>query len=197
VNLRVAESTEYPGTLDYHLDKGSSRLTVQAFATGLFSAFGHSPRFNVGDLAGQVELDPEELMSATLELSIKADSLRLTDDVSANDRREIERTMQQEVLETTRYPTIFFKARPVTTDRVYEGLYRVRLAGELTLHGVTRNHSVETQVRLLDDGLRATGETQLKQSEFGIKGVSVAAGMLRVKDEVKLSFDVVARKAQE
>jgi len=34
----------------------------------------------------------------------------------------------------------------------------------------------------------------LRQSEFGIKLVSVAGGMLKVKEDIKLTFDLVARK---
>jgi hypothetical protein len=32
----------------------------------------------------------------------------------------------------------------------------------------------------------------VKQTEYGIQLVSVAAGMLKVKDEVRVSFDIVA-----
>ena len=42
--------------------------------------------------------------------------------------------------------------------------------------------------------LRAFGEFTLRQTDFGIKLVSVAGGTLKVKDEVQVSFDMVARK---
>jgi hypothetical protein len=44
------------------------------------------------------------------------------------------------------------------------------------------------------DLLRGAAETSLRQSDFGIKLVSAAGGMLKVKDDVKLTFDFVARK---
>jgi hypothetical protein len=34
----------------------------------------------------------------------------------------------------------------------------------------------------------------VRQTDYGIKLVSVAGGMLKVKDEVRCSFDVMARK---
>jgi len=46
----------------------------------------------------------------------------------------------------------------------------------------------------MDDVLRAFGHFSLRQTDFGIKLVSVAAGGLKVKDEVSGSFDIVARK---
>jgi hypothetical protein len=43
------------------------------------------------------------------------------------------------------------------------------------------------------DTLRAQGEATLRLTDFRIEPVSVAGGMLKVKDEVKLTFDIVAR----
>jgi hypothetical protein len=43
------------------------------------------------------------------------------------------------------------------------------------------------------DTLRAQGDATLRLTDFRIEPVSVAGGMLKVKDEVKLTFDIVAR----
>jgi hypothetical protein len=40
--------------------------------------------------------------------------------------------------------------------------------------------------------MRAKGAFTLKQSSFGIKPVSVAGGTIKVKDELKFTFDIVA-----
>ena len=45
-----------------------------------------------------------------------------------------------------------------------------------------------------EDSLRAFGEFTLRRTDFNIKLVSVAGGALKVKDELKFSFDIVARK---
>jgi hypothetical protein len=44
--------------------------------------------------------------------------------------------------------------------------------------------------------LRASGEFLLSQSSYGIKPVSVAGGALKLKDELKFSFEIVARKQE-
>ena len=36
----------------------------------------------------------------------------------------------------------------------------------------------------------------MRQSSFGIKLVSVAGGTLKIKDDVKVTFDLVARKKE-
>jgi polyisoprenoid-binding protein YceI len=181
----------------YELNAGESRFIVQAFAEGLLSAFGHSPKFNVGDFGGQVRVEDNKLEGASVQLMVKADSLHVIDEVSEKDRQEIESSMRADVLETSRYPEIVFKGTAVAPDRIYEGFYRLKIEGDLTLHGVTRNHSIDALVRLLENGLRAEGESRLRQSDYRIKRVSVAAGTLKVKDEVKLSFNIVARRKDE
>jgi hypothetical protein len=44
------------------------------------------------------------------------------------------------------------------------------------------------------DVLHATGEFSVRQSDYDIRPVSAAAGTVKLKDELKLSFDIFARK---
>ena len=180
----------------YTVNARASRFTVQAFAEGLFSAFGHNPKFNATEFFGEVRFHPGHLETASLQLKVKADSLKAADKISDKDRREMERMMKEEVLEVSRFPEIVFQSRTVTADLVYEGFYRVKITGELTLHGVTRTHAIDAQVRVMDARVRAEGESGLRQSDFGIKRVSVMGGTLKVKDEVKLSFDIAAEAGE-
>jgi hypothetical protein len=59
---------------------------------------------------------------------------------------------------------------------------------------VTRNQSIPVRIAVFDEMLRASGEFTLNQSDYGIKPISVAGGVLKVKDEVKFSFEMVARE---
>jgi polyisoprenoid-binding protein YceI len=179
----------------YAIDPAISRFTVRAFATGMLSALGHNPTLAIRDFSGEAEFDPETLEKAAMRLRIGAGSLEVTDEVSDKDRREIERTMNQEVLETARYPEIAFDASYVSSSRAGEGRYWINLVGRLSLHGVTHSQPVSAQVALYGDALRAHGEFSLLQTAYGIKLVSVAGGGLKVKDELKCSFDIVARKS--
>jgi polyisoprenoid-binding protein YceI len=179
----------------YRVDPQASRLTARAFAAGPLSALGHNPSFAVRDIAAEAALD-SETGTGSVTATIKASSLALSDQMSDKDRREIERTLQDQVLESARYPEITYAspAPQTTITQSGEGQYQVTLNGDLTLHGVTRNQQVTARVFVSGDMLRATGETSLRQSDFGIKLVNVAGGMLKVKDDVKLTFDLVARK---
>ena len=71
------------------------------------------------------------------------------------------------------------------------------LAGELTIHGVTRPVvlDVESEGRIKDawGGIRSgfTATTKIKRSEFGLTwNQLLEAGGVTVSDEVKISLDV-------
>jgi polyisoprenoid-binding protein YceI len=180
--------------VDYHIDPAASRFTVRAFAGGMLSGMGHNPTFLARDVAGEAAFDPEAQRATLVRLKVGASSLTVTDSVSDKDRREIERITSQEVLESAVYPEILFEASRIALTGGPGGPLQATLDGVLTLHGVSRPQQVVARVYPNGDALRAQGEATLRLTDFRIEPVSVAGGMLKVKDEVNLTFDVVARK---
>ena len=178
----------------YRIDPRQSQFTVQAFAEGLLSAFGHNPTIAVCGFGGDARFVPGTLRQASLLMLVQAGSLAVTGDSSEKDRLEIERAMREDVLEVARYPEIVFMSKGVSASQTGEGRYRVKITGSLSLHGVTRDHLVDADVAVSVGNLRARGESSLRQSDFNIKKVSVMGGTLKVKDEVKLSFNIVAER---
>jgi len=187
-----------PGTAvsQYLLDKGASRFTVRAFAGGMLSAMGHNPTIAVRDFTGEVNVDPADPGRGTLRLQIRADSLEVTDDIKSNDRKEMESMMKQQVLQSAQFPDITFDATVASANQLGEGRFHVSLNGMLSLRGATGRAPVTAQVTLLGDMLRASGEFSLLQTDYGIPLVSVAGGALKLKDELKFTFDIVARKQE-
>jgi polyisoprenoid-binding protein YceI len=192
-------STEAANKIErYRVDAGASTFTAQAFAEGLLSAFGHDPVIGIRDFQGEAELAPETLQNGSLKLVINASSLRVVNDVKENDRQEIERVMRDEVLETGKYPEIVFQSNNVSLSRIGKGRYRARFIGDLTLHGVTQNNLwLNGEVTLNDEGIRAKGDFAIKQTDYKMKLVSVVGGTLKIKNEVKCSFDILARSEQQ
>ncbi len=178
----------------YAIDAAKSRLTVRAFASGLLSGLGHNPVIGAQDFSGQVDFAPGALADASMKFIVRADSLAVQNDVSDKDRREIERTMLDDVLQVRQFPEIVFESTKVSGLRMGEGLYVAKIEGDLSLHGVTRRQTITAQVVPGEESVRGYGEFSLKQTDFNIKLVSVAGGALKVKDELKFSFDIVARK---
>ena len=206
----MSESTDLRNTSDSHsvpnaatalrvryvLDARTSRFTVKAFASGLLSAFGHSPTIAVRDFSGEAQFNPDRLESGSLRVAVKAASLAVTNDVSDKDRRDIEREMHENVLESAKYPEIVYDCSRVSADHPENGQHSITLHGSLTLHGVTNGLKIPARVAIVGDMLRAFGEFSLRQTDYNIKLVSAVGGGLKVKDEVKFSFDIVARKQE-
>ncbi len=178
----------------YVIDAMVSRFTVKAFAGGLLSAFGHSPTIAIRDMEGEVVYNPAAVEQSSLHLVVRSDSLSVMDNVNDKDRREMETEMRDGVLEVTKYPEIVYDAPRVSVKNASDGQDDMVLLGQLTLHGVTRSQPVPVRIAVTGDMLRAFGEFSLRQSNYNIKPVSAVGGGLKVKDEVKFSFDIVARK---
>jgi polyisoprenoid-binding protein YceI len=179
--------------LRYQIDPGPSRLTIKVTASGMLSAMGHNPTIAVGSFSGEATVTPGTLDGASLRVTAKSDSLEVTDDVSQKDKSEIETKMKQEVLETSRFPEITFESTGISATKMGDTQYAANLTGNLTLHGATKSQSVTCQVSLSGDTVRGYGEFTIKQTDFGIRLVSVAGGALKVKDEVKCTFDITMR----
>ena len=174
----------------YRCDPAASRFTVQAFAEGLLSMFGHDPVIGVKDFQGEASFVPGMFENASLKLKIDANSLRVVNDVKEKDRQDIERTMRDEVLETRKYPEIVFQSNNVSLSRIAEGRYRARVIGDLTLHGVTQNNVCINGEVTVNNGLRVKGDFAIKQTDYKISLVSVAGGTLKIKNEVKGRFEI-------
>ncbi len=190
----MAEPVSAQGTR-YTIDARGSRLTIHAYASGLLSAVGHDPVIAVREFSGEVRFAPDTPDAAAVLLKMAPASMAVQNDVSEKDRREMERMMNDEVLESAKYPDIVFDASQARIDTVNEGRYRVEVDGQLSLHGATKTQRLSAQLFLMGDTLRAQGDIPLRQTDFGIKLVSVAGGTLKIKDELKVVFDLLARKA--
>ena len=178
----------------YTLDIAASKFTIQAFAGGLLAAFGHDPVIGIPDFSGEVHLGAEGIEQASLLMTINTASLKVVSEMSEKDRLEVERVMRQQILQSDSYPEIVYECSRISASRTGDGQYWVALNGELTMHGVTRGQTVSTRINMNGDNLRASGSFSLLQTDYDIKLVSFAAGTLKVKDELKCAFEIVARK---
>lgn len=181
----------------YVVDAGRSRFVVRASATGLLSAFGHNPSIAIRNFTGEAWFRPQAPEQSSLRLEIDPASLAITGDVNDKDRQEMERAMREDVLETSRYREIRFESSSNQASKIAEGMYRLKLAGKLTLHGVERDLEFPANLTADENTLRANGEFVIRQTDYRIRLVSVAGGTLKLKDELKFTFDIVANRRRE
>jgi polyisoprenoid-binding protein YceI len=136
------------------------------------------------------------LENASLQVRVNAASLEVLDELRDDDRREIHRVMNQEVLETARFPEVAYDSSQIHAEKLREDLYRLNVRGRLHLHGVSNDQDFVAQASLGVDSARAYGTFTLLQSDYNIRIASIAGGTLKLQDELKFSFYVVARKGE-
>jgi polyisoprenoid-binding protein YceI len=178
------------------IDTRTSQFTVQAFASGLIATIAHSPKIAIRDWTGVVQMASDKLESAFLEARVKSSSLEALDELPDRDRRELHRVMYNEVLEAQQFPEIAYDSTEISAEKMKEDLYRLNVSGRLTLHGVSNDQNFVAQASLGVDSVRAHGSFTLLQSDYNIRVASIAGGTLKLQDELKFTFYVVARKQE-
>jgi len=159
-------------------------MTVHVNKSGFLSAFGHNHEIQAPILWGQVKEDGDP----SVELRVDARKLRVLDtEASSDTRAKIQETMLgNQVLDADRYSEIHFRSTGVEP----KGKDHWLVTGNLDLHGQT--HSVTVEVTRKDGIYKGSGT--LKQTTFGITPVTVAGGTVKVKDDLKLEFEIALVK---
>ena len=168
-----------PGT--YKLGPENATLRVRTARAGAAAKAGHDLVIEVSSWSATLAIaaDPDQ---STLALDADAGSLEVQSgsggiqELGDDDKREIERTIDDEVLK--RHPIEF---RATRIDAEQDG--RLRVSGDLRLVG--RTSPVEFDLRVGPDG-EITGAAALKQSDWQIKPYSALFGALKVSDEVEV-----------
>ena len=161
------------------IDIERSTITVRVFKSGLLRAFADDHVVAAPLLEGSFDETPH------VQLIVDARRMRVVDPgLSAKDRQDVQtRMLGPEVLDANRFEQIRFHSVGIT--HVESGRWRIE--GELELHG--QIHPVTVNVVLDNDHYKGSGS--FRQSRFGITPISIAGGTVKVKDEVRIDFDVV------
>jgi polyisoprenoid-binding protein YceI len=163
-----------------HIDTSNSSLSIHVGKTGVFAGFAHDHDISAPIMHGTVNTS----VPLSVELRVDARKLRVLDpEASEKDRGEVQTTMLgPDVLDSEHHQEIAFKSR--TVEKIGDAHWTVH--GELSLHGQTQPVNVD----VLEKSGHYTGRATVKQTDFGMKPVKVAGGTVKVKDEVRVEFDI-------
>jgi polyisoprenoid-binding protein YceI len=162
------------------IDSQQSFITIRVFKSGVFAGFADNHEIRAPIASGSVDETAQRV-------EVMVDSRKLTvldPNLPTNKKQQVqERMLGPEVLDASQFQEIHFAA-----DNIKQAAPdRFLVSGTLSLHGKTRPISV----RVTRSNDRYRGETTLKQSDFGITPISIAGGTVKVKDEVRIEFDIV------
>ncbi len=163
------------------MDTGHSRLTVRVGKSGFFSGLGHDHEISAPIDHGDVVVS----MPASVTFTVQANKLTVLDPgESESTRAEVQETMLgPSVLDAAKFPEISFVSEKV--ERLSDSRWKVQ--GRLTLHGQTHPVSLET---ILEKG-HYRGTASVLQTSFGITPIQLAGGTVKVKNEVRIEYDIV------
>jgi polyisoprenoid-binding protein YceI len=178
----------------YRFDASKSSLEIRVSKAVLFSTFGHDHVVKASDFSGTVNMDAEHLANASVSMRVPVKSLTVVDPgVSASGRQQVQATMQGDaVLGAARYPEISFRSTQVEHAEPEGNGWRVTLTGVLQLHGTQKPISFPAVVHVARGELTAQGDASLLQSDYGIKPIKIAGGAVKVKDRVRIHFEIHA-----
>jgi polyisoprenoid-binding protein YceI len=179
----------------YVFDASNGKLEMDVFKEGFLKAFGHEHLVAAKDFSGRVTLDLQKMENSSVTLRVAAKSLTVMDpDASEKDRAEVQAAMQGEkVLEAAKFPEIVFTSTGTTKAARKGEEWSVTLTGTLQLHGVQKNISMALRLSMRGEELVAEGEVPLLQSDYGITPIKVGGGSVRVKDQLRIRFQIHAR----
>ena len=176
---------------DLLLDTARSRVLIHTFAEGLFARLAHDLELACGGLTGTATRTAEGAGTARVEVTLRAIAVsgvigtdgRLDERaLSPSDRREIATKVQQDV----------FRAGPDAVVRVEATLEGPRARVRFSPPN-GKGVEVVVEPELTSDGaeLRARGGFEISLTSIGSSVIKAPMGAFRVKDHVRVTFDVV------
>jgi len=176
----------------FRIDPASSIVVVEVRRAGSLARLGHDHVVASHDVRGYVESDTgrADLYVALDRLAVDEPELRRQAHFDTEPTAEAiagtRRNMLDKTLEADRHPYASIAVRRVA------GVAAGDVA--IALHGTTRTMQVPLTVTESPEAIAVKGELALRQTDFGITPLSVVGGAIQVQDEVKLRFDVRARR---
>ncbi len=190
------------GSTEYRVSAQDSRLRILVYRGGPMAKLGHNHLIASNGLEGSVYVTDDPLRTRfdvsfpVNELSVDEPAMReqagpeFANVVPQNARDGTRgNLLSAALLDGANYPTIRLRALDVAAAG--EG-YDVGV--EITIKDQVHTVRVPVTLRREEGSLVASGEFPLKQSELGLKPFTAAMGALAVVDEMKVRFEVVARR---
>lgn len=175
----------------YSMSAAQSQITITLVQEGILRNIYPTHHVAVKGFTGRIQLPTDE-SKATAELDAEAKSFVNIDKMKDFERNGFHKVLHEEVLASDRHPTIKFRSVSVTNIQKSGDNRSFTLHGDLTLRGVTKRVSLPVKITMSGNELRATGEGTIKQTDFGITPYSGGLGTIKIGDQLKVSFVIVA-----
>lgn len=172
-------------------DPAASTLRLWTEKEGLLSKVAHDLCLEPSAFSVRLERSGARLEAVEVELEVG--SLRVLGQVSQGqviplspkDHREIERNLAgPKVLDAARFPRLRWRGAGAIEGRT------IRAEGELTLRGRSAPLALSASLEEREGATWVSGEVRFAQTRFGVTPYKALLGALKVKDEVRVSWEL-------
>ncbi len=178
---------------EWSLDASQGELLVHTDVSGRAAKMGH--RLTIAMTCWQAAVSWSGDRPTAVQLTVDVESLRVLRGEGgltplSPPEKALVRSSALSCLGSDRYPRITFRSSEIA---IMSDSYR--LIGALEIYGRARRHDVDVQVTDLGDTWRMRSDTELRQSDYGVKRYSMLMGSMKVADAVRVSFSATHAKA--
>ena len=203
LGVPVASPSAYlssqPATI-YRIDPEASKLHILVYRGGTLARLGHNHVISSRSISGSMWRgtslqDSGFAMTVPVNALIVDDNdartaegedfpLNVTEDAKQGTKTNM---LRDTLLDGARYPNVSIQSVNLQGDT-----NAPQVLATLRIKDQSRQIAVPVTLQSADGSLRAKGEFEIKQSDFGITPLSVALGALLVLDTIKIKFELVA-----
>ena len=186
----------------FALEPAASSVRIYVFRDGRAARLGHNHVLNAPRFSGFALLPAAGLADTRFDLEFRLDELAFDDPRQrAGLGAAFASVLSAEAIQGTR-EHMLGEDNMQAARFPFVRVHGLRVSGEaphlaalvaVEMHGVTREQWIALTISGLPDALTVSGSFVLRQTDFGIHPYSVAGGLLAVKDEVVVAFDLAGR----
>jgi polyisoprenoid-binding protein YceI len=96
----------------------------------------------------------------------------------------------RKTLDVEKYPVIRYDLDSVLVHHESADSASIDLVGRMTIHGVTRQLRIPTNLRRQGNELRISGATDLFLPAYGVTKLKRMLGMLSMEETIRMGFDI-------
>ncbi len=177
----------------WNLDAAHGELLVRTGVAGRGAKMGH--RLTIAMTTWHATVSWSADRPTAVDLTVEVDSFQVLKGEGgltplSTPEKALVRSNALKCLASDRYPRIRFRANDIAS-----AAHGYRLSGTLEIHGRTQQHTLDVRVTDLGDSWRMDVDTEVRQSDYGVKPYSMLMGAMKVADDVTVSFSGTRAKS--
>lgn len=203
--ITPASASEQPKPGVFEVVKSESEIRVLVYRGGLLGGFGHNHVISTSDIGGRIVISGDPTGSSveltipveSFEVDIEAYRVEEGDDFKSevSDKAKLgtrNNMLGAELLKASDFPNIAIRSESWSgelPDIVVKAIFTVR----------DQPNSVEfpASVSVGEEQIIVTGSFELTHSQLGLKPFTAILGGLRVRDDLKIKFHILAIRADD